>query len=121
MASKATQPNSGMWASAHSCAPASAEPSVHLVLEQEKIHRLIERLKTPDRAAAAAQLLHVGRPAVPCLLEALERRDVDLRRQAHEVLQGILLEVVIFDPYAPEALRRQQLADLRARHERKAG
>src|SRR5207253_6118397 len=36
--------------------PVERAPEVHLVLEQEKIHRLIERLKTEDRAAAAAQL-----------------------------------------------------------------
>jgi hypothetical protein len=97
------------------------EPAVHVLLEQEKVHRLIERLKTPERPAAAAQLLSVGLPAVPSLLAALERRDVELRRQAHEVLQGILRDVVQFDPYAPEALRSQQLMLLRDRLLRKAG
>jgi lipopolysaccharide export system ATP-binding protein len=97
------------------------EPAVHLVLEQEKIHRLIERLKTPEHAAAAAELVQRGRAALPALLEALERRDVEMRRQAHQVLQNILSGAVAFDPYAPEALRRQQLAHLREHFERKAG
>src|SRR5262249_53684755 len=37
-----------------------AEPAVQRVLEQEKIHRLIERLKTPEHAEAAAALQQVG-------------------------------------------------------------
>jgi lipopolysaccharide export system ATP-binding protein len=104
---------------------AAAEPppetAVHLVLEQEKIHRLIERLKTADHASATAELQRQGTAAVPSLLEALERRDVELRRQAYQVLQSIVAGPVVFDPYAPEAQRRQQIADLREKIERKAG
>jgi len=101
--------------------PEPAEPAVHLVLEQEKIHRLIEGLKTSDHAAAAAELLERGQAALPALLEALERRDVEMRRQAHEVVQTILNGSIAFDPYAPEALRRQQLDQLREQVARKAG
>src|SRR5262249_38460735 len=102
--------------------PAPApEPAVLQVLEQEKIHRLIERLKSQDAAAVAAELAQRGRGAVPALLQALERRDVEMRRQAHQVLQHILQEVIDFDPYAPESVRRQQIAALRERYERKAG
>ncbi len=97
------------------------EQVVHLVLEQEKVHRLIERLKTSDAADAAAELIQLGTEAVPGLLEALGRRDVELRRQAYAVLQQIAGGIAIFDPYAPEAQRRQQLADLREKLERKAG
>ncbi len=97
------------------------ELAVHLVLEQEKIHRLIERLKTEEHAAAALELMQHGPAAMPALLEALERRDVDMRRQAFAVLQRILDGAVAFDPYAPEALRRQQLVNLREQFERKAG
>ncbi|HYT88265.1 MAG TPA: LPS export ABC transporter ATP-binding protein [Gemmataceae bacterium] len=96
------------------------EPAVYQVLEQEKIHRLIERLKTADAARAAEELVQRGAAAVAPLIEALERRDVEMRRQAHQVLQQILGEAT-FDPYAPEAMRRQQIAQLRERHERKAG
>jgi lipopolysaccharide export system ATP-binding protein len=95
--------------------------AVHLVLEQERIHRSIERLKTEESAAAMAELVEQGPAATPALLEALERRDVDLRRQAFAVLQRIANGAIAFDPFAPEALRRQQLADLRERLERKAG
>src|SRR5437763_1950666 len=88
------------------------EPAVRQVLEQEKIHRLIERLKTDDHAAATKELLERGMAAVPGLLEALERRDVDLRAQAHLIVQQIRGRAVAVDPYAPEALRRQQRAGL---------
>jgi hypothetical protein len=37
------------------------------------------------------------------------------------VLQRIAEGTIAFDPIAPEALRRRQLADLRERLERKAG
>jgi lipopolysaccharide export system ATP-binding protein len=97
------------------------EPAVHRVLEQEKIHRLVERLVTSDRAAAAAELKQRGPAAVPALLEALERRDVELRRQAFQVLQALTDCAGLFDPYAPEKQRRQQLARLREKCERRAG
>lgn len=106
-------------------APVQVEPpreqAVHLVLEQEKIHRLIEGLKTPDAAGAAAELQRFGRVAVPSLLAALERRDVEIRRQAFQVLQGIISGPAHFDPFAPEAQRRQQISALREKYERKAG
>ena len=95
--------------------------AVHLVLEQEKIHRLIERLGTDEYPAAAAELLQCGREALAALLEALERRDAELRRRAFAVLQRILDSAIPFDPLGPEMVRRQQLANLRAQLERKAG
>jgi lipopolysaccharide export system ATP-binding protein len=104
--------------------PAAAEPAVvpvHLLLEQEKIHRLIERLRTDSREAAAAELTGRGLAAVPALLEALERRDVEMRRQAFAVLQTIVGADAVFDPFAPEAQRRQQIYGLREHLERKAG
>jgi lipopolysaccharide export system ATP-binding protein len=106
------------FAPSAAAAPAAA---IHHVVEQEKILRLIERLRTGEAAAAAVELAQRGHSAVPALLDALERRDVELRRQAFEVLQQILGGTAIFDPYAPEALRRQQVAALRERTGRKAG
>jgi hypothetical protein len=91
------------------------------VLEHERIHRWVEALKTAEFATAAAELKQQGRAAIGPLLAALERRDVELRRQAFGVLQSIVSIPMIFDPYAPETLRRQQIADLRERLERKAG
>ncbi len=100
--------------------PSEPEVAVHLVVEQEKIHRLVERLRS-DGPAAAAELIRRGHAAVPALLEALERRDVELRREALGVLQQIVTGPLAFDPFAPESQRRQQLLHLRERLERKAG
>jgi lipopolysaccharide export system ATP-binding protein len=92
----------------------------HLVLEQERIRRLVENLRTEEQAAAAEELVRKGASAVPALLDALERRDVELRRQAFGVLQ-LIDESVLFDPFAPEVLRRQQIAALRDQFQRRAG
>jgi lipopolysaccharide export system ATP-binding protein len=101
--------------------PAPApEATLHLVVEQEKARRLVDRLRSGD-AVAAEELQRFGREAVPSLLEALERRDVDLRRQALDILQRLLGVKVDFDPYAPEAQRRRQIAALREQSERRAG
>jgi lipopolysaccharide export system ATP-binding protein len=99
----------------------SPEEAVHLVLEQEKTRRLIDRLKSPDHSAAAAELAQQGPAVIPALIEALERRDVELRRQAFQVLQGLLNGAAAFDPYAPETQRRQQIAHLREQLDRRAG
>ncbi len=105
-------------------ATAAAEPppiqAIHEVVEQEKVHRLIDRLQAGD-SAVVGELLQHGPGSVPALLEALERRDVELRRHAFEILQRLLGGQIEFDPYAPEAQRRQQIAQLRERTERKAG
>jgi hypothetical protein len=95
--------------------------AAQMVLEQERLQRLIEGLKTPDQARAAAELVQRGMGAVPVLLTALERRDAELRQQVVAVLQTILKGNVAFDPYAPEVTRKQQLAALRDQFERKAG
>ncbi len=111
----------GAPAPAAPAAPRPADTVVSEVVEQEKIHRLIELLKTPDGPQAARELVLRGEAALPPLLEALERRDVELRRQVFEVVKQILQREVTFDPYAPESLRRHQLLLLREHLERKAG
>jgi lipopolysaccharide export system ATP-binding protein len=105
----------------------SAEPEspavdpVRFVLEEEKVRRLIENLKTEEQPSAAAELRRRGQEAVPALIDALERRDVELRRQAFQLLQDMCQGSVAFDPYAPEPLRRQQIAHLRDQFVRLAG
>src|SRR5205823_306201 len=69
--------------------PKPAETVVSEVVEQEKIHRLIEALKSSEHAQAGRELVLRGQAAVPSLLEALERRDVELRRLVYEVLRQI--------------------------------
>ena len=103
---------------------ASAAPKAspaQLILEQEKIQRLIENLKTDERARAAEELVKRGMAAIPALMSALERRDAELRQYAVEVLQALLKHPIPFDAFAPEAARKQQLAALRELFERKAG
>jgi lipopolysaccharide export system ATP-binding protein len=95
-------------------------PAIHQVVEQEKVHRLIDRLQA-DESSVVDELLRHGPEAVPALIEALERRDVELRQRAFEILQRLLGRPVEFDPYAPEAQRRQQIADIRETSGRKAG
>lgn len=92
-----------------------------MILEQEKIQKLVEKLKTSEQAKAVAELAKKGLAAVPALLSALERRDPELRQHAVEVLQAILSHPVPFDAFAPEATRKAQLAALRDLFERKAG
>ncbi len=101
--------------------PRPSAQSLHRVVEQEKIQRLIDLLKTTEHAAAEADLLKQGGHAVAALIEALERRDLEMRRKAFAVLQRILGDHVVFDPYAPEAQRRQQITALREQSVRKAG
>jgi len=98
-----------------------AEESIHQLLEQEKMLRLIDRLRTSEGAAAAAELVARGNLAIPALLETLERRDVEMRRVGLEVLRTIVGQEIAFDPYAPEIQRRQQLTALRDQWMRKAG
>jgi lipopolysaccharide export system ATP-binding protein len=104
--------------------PAGVQPkaaeTLHRIVEGERLHRLIERLRTTDQPAAAAELMRSGGDAVPALLEAMERRDVELRRQAFAVLQHLIAGAE-FDPFAPEVQRRRQLAVLREATRRKAG
>ena len=92
-----------------------------MILEQEKIQRLIENLKTGEQGRAAEELVKKGMAAIPALMGALERRDAELRQYAVEVLQALLKHPIPFDAFAPEAVRKQQLAVLRELFERKAG
>jgi lipopolysaccharide export system ATP-binding protein len=102
-------------------APVERALPVRQLLDQERLRRLIDQLKTEHHVAAAGELHACGESALPALFDALERRDVEMRSRALAVLQLILKGGVSFDPYAPEGHRRSQLAALRAGFERKAG
>jgi lipopolysaccharide export system ATP-binding protein len=101
--------------------PPQPVESVQFILEREKIHRLVEELKTERRGAAAGELLARGQVVVPALLEALERRDVEMRSHAFAILDQLMQGNIAFDPYAPEEQRRQQLAGLRQHLDKLAG
>jgi lipopolysaccharide export system ATP-binding protein len=97
------------------------ERTIHRIVEQEKFHHLVDGLWAADPAMAAEELGKRGSIGLVALFEALERRDVEVRRHAWSVLQRYIGAGAEFDPYAPEAQRRQQLAKLRERADRKAG
>ena len=100
---------------------AAAPPSKGGNKGGENLMATIEKLKSADHLAASAELVDRGNAIVPTLLAALDRPDVELRHQVVNVLQAILKRPVAFDPYAPQAQRKQQLASLREQLERKAG
>jgi lipopolysaccharide export system ATP-binding protein len=99
---------------------AAQRPAFRTLVQQERIQGLLDRLRTADCAAAAAELLQFGPTAIPALVDALEWRDMEMRRRAFEVLQGVW-PGVLFEPFAPESDRVQQLAVVRAYLDRKAG
>ena len=98
-----------------------ASPSAQSTANHGELLPFVEGLKTPDHVRAASELVRRGSAALPILLASLERTDVELRHQVVNVLQAILGRPISFDPYAPAAQRKQQLAALREQVERKAG
>jgi len=92
------------------------------VLEQERLRGLVEGLRSDETIRdATKQLLEAGTAAEPFLLRALERRELDIRVRAAELLKHIVGGALPFDPYASEEVRRRQLGLLRDHYERRAG
>jgi lipopolysaccharide export system ATP-binding protein len=95
-------------------APPPSGPGVQQVLEAERIYRMIELLRDDSTVrAATAELIQRGPAIIGDLIEALDRRDAELRRRAFIVLQHICGTTPPFEPLAPESLRRQQIIVLR--------
>jgi lipopolysaccharide export system ATP-binding protein len=94
--------------------------TIDAVLTHERIFELIEQLKSNERETAEKELLNIGRPAVAQLVEALERRDLELRRMAYHVICQIEPHAGDFDAYAPEIQRRQQIDRIRDHMMRRA-
>jgi lipopolysaccharide export system ATP-binding protein len=103
--------------------PSSFKGTVAQLLEFEKTRRLVEQLRDKQSMETAwKELIAKGREAIPALLEALERRELDLRHVAFRCLQFITQEPLDFQADAPEELRFRQVAYLRLRLEgRKVG
>src|SRR5262245_27521503 len=95
----------------------AARPTLKGAMQEARIATLLEALRGPEALRAARELLQVGEAAVPWLVQALEWPDTQMRRRVFEVLER-LMPGVLFDPFAPEAERRLQLAALLARVER---
>ncbi len=100
--------------------PAKFSAPTQLLLEEEKMRRLVEQLS--DRAEmpnAWHELASRGEAATPVLLEALERRELEIRHLAFRLLESITGEQLVYQSDAPEDVRLRQVAYLRAKLERK--
>ena len=96
--------------------PATPSLAVDQLVDQERMRRWIEGLRHNDTLRSATEeLVKRGRAAVPVLIEALDRRELDLRVRACELLKHILGGAVDFDPYAPDEVRQRLAAMLRQR------
>lgn len=88
------------------------------LLEHEKMRRWVDQLRDRDTMPAAwHELTSRGRDAVPVLLEALERRELDVRHLALRVLESVTGEQLLFTADAPDEVRLRQIAHLRAKLE----
>jgi len=115
-----TAPNTVAMATPVPEAPKDARQNVQKMLERENILELVVAFASgSDRAGE--ELQRHGMNAVPYLLDALERRDADLRKRVHGLLEEMVNGQIPFDPFAPEVQRRQQLASLRESFMRMAG
>jgi lipopolysaccharide export system ATP-binding protein len=92
--------------------PVPTEVNGHAVADYEVRRRWVEALRAEDtRSAAVTELLKGGRASVPPLVEALGRREPDLRVQALELLKRIVPAPALqFDPFAADDVRARQLA-----------
>jgi len=89
------------------------------LLEQEKLRRWVEQLR--DRTlmpTAWHELTKHGTDSVPVLLEALERRELEVRHLAHRLLETVTGETLPFQADAADDIRLRQIAQLRTQLER---
>jgi lipopolysaccharide export system ATP-binding protein len=103
--------------------PPQVSPSVPLpsTTPKERLRALVDQLADHSREQAMRELEGSGSAAVPVLIEALERRHVEVRKAAYEVLRRVVPDIGPFDPYAPEAQRMLQIAQIREGSLRRAG
>jgi lipopolysaccharide export system ATP-binding protein len=87
------------------------------LIAQERFRRLVDRLADRSTMADAwHELAAAGDPAVPVLLEGLERRDLETRHLSAKLLEAVLGEPVAFRADAPDDERLRQVAHLRAKY-----
>ncbi len=88
------------------------------LLDHEKMRRWVDQLRDRDTMPVAwHELTRRGRDAVPVLLEALERREVEMRHMALRLLESVTGEALPFLADAPDDVRLRQLAQLRMKLE----
>jgi lipopolysaccharide export system ATP-binding protein len=90
--------------------------STQQLLDHEKLRRWVDLLLDRGQMQSAWKELSARGPdAVPVLIEALERREVQLRHLALRLLEAITGESLRFQADGPEDLRWKQIALLRAK------
>jgi lipopolysaccharide export system ATP-binding protein len=91
-----------------------AEPIPWANGELDHGQHLVEALgNDATRPGAVTEFLKWGGGAVPPLVEALGRREPDLRVHAFEVLKRLVPAPLQFDPFAADEIRARQLVALR--------
>ncbi len=89
-------------------------PAPRALVEQEQVRQMVEALRAAEtRPAATQELLKRGNESLGPLVDALGRRESDLRIHSFEVLKRLVRGAMQFDPYAPDEIRAKQLATLR--------
>jgi hypothetical protein len=89
-------------------------------LEQEKMRRMVGLLVDDARWQDAwHELAQRGLAAVPVLIEALERREGQIRYLTFKLLCHITGEALAYQHDAPDEVRLRQVAFLRAKFERR--
>src|SRR5262245_13476766 len=96
-------------------APHPAPGVMHQVLGPERLRGASEGLMGDEASFRESYtvIMSAGLESVPLLLEAMERRDMEMRRRAYAVLHRLTEGHASFDPYAPPAQRQQEIAALR--------
>ncbi|MGL4423855.1 MAG: LPS export ABC transporter ATP-binding protein, partial [Gemmataceae bacterium] len=90
------------------------------LLEYERLRKLVDLFADDSRWSDAwHELSRQGLDAVPVLLEALERREPQIRHLSFRLLEQVTGERLEFDSGAPDDVRLRQAAQLRVRFERR--
>ena len=81
---------------------------------ERAVRQMVEALRAAEtRPAATQELLKRGPDSLGPLVDALGRRESDLRVHSFEVLKRLVRGTMQFDPYAADEVRAKQLATLR--------
>ena len=90
--------------------------STQQLLDREKLRRWIDQLLDRNQMQTAwNELTAGGKDSIPVLLEALERRELELRHLALRLLEKITGESLRFQADGPDDVRWKQIASLRAK------
>ncbi|QEL21037.1 LPS export ABC transporter ATP-binding protein [Limnoglobus roseus] len=97
--------------------PGSFSQPARQMLEYEKMRRMVDLLNTDGWQNGWHELALKGLDAVPVLLEALERRQPNIRHLAFRLLEQITGESLSFQADEADDVRLRQIAYLRAKLE----